>query len=84
MLKLLLAEEERLGLTREQLARIDEHIGKLQAIIVQQQKLVDTLKWFGIDSERWKLILATMNDLMATYQLHRQRIVAALADGSGA
>jgi hypothetical protein len=50
-------------------------------IIAQQQKLIDRRKLIGIDTERSTLLLATLNELMATYQLHRQRIVAALVDG---
>ncbi len=41
VLKLLLAEEQMLGLTREQLVRIDRHIEKLRRIIGQQQKHID-------------------------------------------
>ena len=84
VLKLLLAEEKMLGLTREQLARIDGHIEKLRRIIAHEQKLIERRKLIGIDTEPSTLLLATFNDLMATYQLHRQRIVAALADGKSA
>ncbi len=83
VLKLLLAEEEMLGLTREQLVRIDRHIEKLQRIIDQQQQRIDRFKFIGGDNDRALVMLATLNDLMATYQLHRQRITAALADGKG-
>ncbi len=84
VLKLLLAEEEMLGLTREQLVRIDRHIEKLRRIIDQQQQRIDRFKFIGGDNDRPLMMLATLNDLMATYQLHRQRITAALADGERA
>ena len=81
LLRLLLADEKMLGLTREQLARIDRHIEKLRTIIAQQQKSIDRRKLIGIAAESSTILLATLNDLMATYQGHRQRIVAALVDG---
>lgn len=83
VLKLLLAEEEMLGLTREQLSRIDRHIEKLRRIIDEQRKRIARSKFIGLDSERALLLQATLNDLLATYQLHRQRITAALANGDG-
>ena len=67
--------------TREQLARIDSHIEKLERIIVQQEKRIGRVKFVGIGSGRATLLLSTLNDVMATYQLHRQWITAGLADG---
>src|SRR5262249_13635172 len=83
LLKLLLAEEKMLGLTEDQLRRIDRHIGKLRQLISEQTKRVERLESLGIDREGSRLVLATLNDLMATYQIHRQRITAALAGGAG-
>jgi hypothetical protein len=79
LLKLLLAEEKMLGLTQDQLRRIDRHIAKLRQLISQQTTRNERLASFGIDTEGRRLVLATLNDLMATYQIHRQRITAALA-----
>jgi hypothetical protein len=84
VLKRLLDEEKRLGRTREQLARIDSYMEDLQRIIAQQQKRIERFKFIGIDTERATLILSTLNDLMATYHLHRQWITAPLANGNGA
>jgi hypothetical protein len=47
-------------------------------------KRIERFKFIGIDTERATLILSTLNDLMATYHLHRQWITAPLADGNGA
>jgi septal ring factor EnvC (AmiA/AmiB activator) len=84
LLKLLLDEEKELGRTREQLARIDKHIEKLRRIIAQQEKHIERFKFISLDTERATLLLATLNELMATYQLHRQWITAAPADGNRA
>src|SRR5262249_59794282 len=78
LLDLFLAEEKMLGLTEEQLRRIDRHIVKLRQLISEQTKRIERLAFFGINAEAHRLVLATMNDLMATYQIHRQRITAAL------
>jgi hypothetical protein len=79
LLKLLLAEEKMLGLTERQLQRIDRHIAKLRQLISGQTRRIERLASFGIDTESHRLVLATLNDLMATYQIHRQQITAALA-----
>jgi hypothetical protein len=81
LLKLWLREEGMLGLTREQLTRIDRHIEKLRRLIAEQS---ERLASNGAGPQRSTLLLATLNDLMATYQVHRQKIVAALADGNAA
>ena len=78
LLKLLLDEENMLGLTQEQLRRIDQHITKLRQLISETTKRTERLASFGIDQEAHRLVLATLKDLMATYQIHRRRITAAL------
>ena len=81
LLKLWLREEGILGLTREQLTRIDRHIEKLRRLIAEQSERFASN---GAGPQRSTLLLATLNDLMATYQVHRQKIVVALADGKAA
>jgi hypothetical protein len=83
LLNLLLHEEKQLGRTREQLVKIDSYIEKLGRIIAQQKKHTERFKFMGslMDIERSTLILSTLNDLMATYQRHRQWITAEVADG---
>jgi hypothetical protein len=78
LLKLLLADEKMLGLTDQQLQRTDRHIAKLRQLISQQTTRIERLASFGIGTEGNRLILTTLNDLMATYQIHRQRITATL------
>jgi reverse gyrase len=79
LLKLLLQEEEMLGFTRHQLDRIDRHISQLRQLICRQSELVEKERLTGRDAERFENLLLTLNDLMATYQIHRQRINASLA-----
>jgi len=79
LLKLLLDEEKMLGPTKEQLQRVDRHIAKLRRLISAQTKRIEKLASYGVDVEARRLVLATLNDLMATYQVHRLRISAALA-----
>ena len=83
LLNLLLHEEKQLGRTREQLVKIDSYIEKLGRIIAQQKKHTERFKFMGslMDIERSTLILSTLNDLMSTYQRHRQWITAEVADG---
>ena len=78
LLDLFLAEEKMLGLTEEQLRRIDRHIAKLGRLISEQTKRTERLKSFQIDTEARRLVLDTLNDLLAAYQIHRKRITAAL------
>src|SRR5215813_13147049 len=78
LLELFLAEEKMLGLTQEQLRRIDRHIAKLRQLISEQAKRIERLASLGIDTGARRLVLATLNDLLAAYHVHRQRITAAL------
>jgi hypothetical protein len=81
MLRLLVEEENHLGLTHEQLAKLDGHISRLSEIMARHVELMDKLQSNGQTSERASMVLATYNDLMAAYIAHRQRITATLADG---
>ena len=78
LIQLFLDEEKMLGLTVEQLRRIDRHITKLRQLIAEQTKRIERLASFGIDTKARRLVLATLNDVLAAYQVHRQRITAAL------
>jgi hypothetical protein len=80
MLRLLVEEENHLGLTREQLAKLDHHISQLSEIMARHVELMDNFQSIGQPSERASMVLATLNDLMAAYIAHRQTITAALVD----
>lgn len=78
---LLVEEENHLGLTREQLSRLDRHIERLSEIMARQVELIDNLNSLNAPTERAQIMLATLNDLMAAYIAHRQKISAALVNG---
>jgi hypothetical protein len=79
MLKLL--EENRFGHTREELSKLDRHISRLSEIMARHVELMDKLQSMGSPLNRAPLIVATLRDVMATYLVHRRRIIASLADG---
>ena len=81
VLSLLVDEENRFGHNREELSKLDRHIARLREIIARHVDLMDKLESIGHPLERAPVVLATLNELMATYLAHRQTITAALADG---
>jgi hypothetical protein len=72
LLKLLLHEAGKSRPTRQQLDRIDCHMAALRKPIYRQVELVEKSK--GYNAERTLKLLATLNDLMANYQILRRRI----------
>jgi hypothetical protein len=78
LLKLLVEQENMLGLTHQQLRRTDEHIEQLRRLIAVQVEIIEKMTRTGMDTKRADLVLASMNDLMATYQRHRLKIADAL------
>ncbi len=79
LLPLLVEEENNLGLTREHLYLLDHQISRLSEIMARQMDLIDNIRSLGQSAERAQMVLATMNELMATYIAHRQKVSAALA-----
>ena len=77
LLKRLLREAEKPGLTRQQLDTIDRHIAELRQLIYKQVQLVEKDKLKSHDGERVQNLLATLNDLMSDYQTLRRKISAA-------
>lgn len=78
LLRRLIEEENKLGFTHEQLGRLDRYISRLSAIIARHVELRDKLIAAGRPLERAEMVLATLNDLMACYVVHRERLNAAL------
>ncbi len=76
LLKLLVEQENMLGLTHEQLRRIDQQIDHLRQMIAIQVEIIEKMNRTAMDTRRADLVLTSMNDLMATYQVHRQKIAA--------
>lgn len=79
MLGLLVEEENLLGYSYEQLARLDRHISRLAEIMARQVQIGDALRANGHPTAQAELIMATYNDLMACYMAHRDRINASLS-----
>jgi hypothetical protein len=80
MLRQLVEEENHLGFTREQLAKLDQHISRLGEIMVRHVQLMDKPQYNGPSAERASMVLATYKELMAAYVALRQRIAAAVAE----
>jgi len=79
MLRLLVEEENRIGLTGQQRAELDHYISRLSEIMARQVELIDNLRSLHQPTKLAELALATLNDLRATYMTHRQKISAQLA-----
>jgi hypothetical protein len=81
LFKLLLQQLELIGLSEQQFVKINRHIERLRHLIAKQVELIEELRLGGRDFERPVMVLATLNQLLAIYQTHRQRIIAAIASG---
>lgn len=78
LLKLLVEEENKLGLTREQLGEVDQQIARIKRIIAQQIEAVAMRKANGHPMERAERSLSNLVDLLATHEAYRKKIEAAL------
>ena len=79
LLKLLLHEAEKSCPTSQQLDTINSHIAELRQLIYTQVELFEKGKLKSREVEQVQNQLATLNDLMASYQTLRRR-VSALAE----
>ncbi len=79
LLWLLVEEENKLGLTHEQLNEIDRQITRIKQIVQQQVETVAMLKANGHSMERAERALSNMIDLLLAHQTHREKIEAALS-----
>jgi hypothetical protein len=78
LLKRLLHEAEKPGLTRQQLDTRERHLAQLRQQIYRQVQLVEKNKLNSRDAERVQNLLPMLNDLMAGYQALRRRISATI------
>lgn len=78
LLRLLAEEYEKLGLSGQLRDRIERHIAKLRPLIVLQAKLIDDLTTLRQPLDQAKLVLESLDDLLACYISLRERIGAAL------
>jgi hypothetical protein len=79
--KLLVEQLELLGLSDQQLGKINRHIERLGHLITKHVELIEELRLDGHDLERPVMLLSALNELMSIYQKHRQQIIAAIASG---
>jgi hypothetical protein len=79
LFKQLLQQLELLDLSDKQLGKINRHIELLRHLIAKQVQLIEEFRFGGHDLERPVRVLAALNEVMVTYQTHRQRIRAAIA-----
>jgi hypothetical protein len=79
LFKLLLEQLELLGLSDQQFGKINRHIERLRHLIAKQVELIEELRLGGHDLEQPVMVLTALNELMAIYQKHRLRIIAATA-----
>jgi hypothetical protein len=79
LFKQLLQQLELLGLSDQQLGKINRHVELLRRLIAKQVEVIEELRLGGHDLERPVMVLAALNEVMATYQTHRQRIMGAVA-----
>jgi hypothetical protein len=79
MLRLLVEEENKVGLTNEQLDEMQRHIGHIKQIISTQFETITMLKAAGHSVERAERSLSNAIYLLVTHEAHRAKIEAALS-----
>ena len=83
VLKLLIEEEDKLGRTREVLREMEQQILTIKQIIDKQRETLAMLKSNGHSMERAERTLSNLLDLLATYEMHHNKIEVALSGNSG-
>jgi len=78
LLRLLVEEEDRLGLTREQLEETQRQIERIKQVIAKQTETVAMLKANGHSMEKAERSLANLVDLVIVHEERRKKIAAAL------
>lgn len=78
LVDLLVEEENKLGLTREQLEETDRQIVRIGEILAKQIEAVEQLKASGQSMERAERAISNLIDLLAAHEAHRARIEAVL------
>lgn len=71
-------QSHQLDPTNELLHSLDRHIERLRKIMAHNVRFIDNLKSLGEPTERPQRLLATLDDLIATYSAHRERVSAGL------
>jgi flagellar biosynthesis chaperone FliJ len=79
MLRLLVEEENKVGLTSEQLDEVQRQIERIKQIISAQLETFTMLKAAGHSVERAERSLTNAVHLLATHEAHHAKIEAALS-----
>jgi flagellar biosynthesis chaperone FliJ len=79
MLRLLVEEENKVGLTNEQLDEMHRQIGRINQIISAQLETLTMLRAAGHSVERAEESLTKAIHLLVTYEAHRTKIERALS-----
>lgn len=74
LIRLLIAEESRLGFTIEQLASVDRHIVRCRELIATQQARIGRIEGSGHDVSRAGALLETLMQSLAVHEQHRSSI----------
>ena len=82
MLRLLVQEEDKLGLTQEQLTEMDRQIARMQQLVTAQLELIAALKAYGPSAEQAERALHNIIDVLVVHQARRAKIEAALPIGT--
>lgn len=82
MLRLLVLEEDKLGLTHEQLDEMDRQIARMQQLVTTQLELIAALKTHGQSVERAERALHNIIDVLVVHQARRAKIEWVLPIGT--
>jgi hypothetical protein len=73
-IRLLIAEEDRLGFTLEQLANVDRHIVRCRELVDRQQERVSRMQGNGADNGQAVSLLETLRESLLAHEHYRRRI----------
>lgn len=82
LFRLLLEEEDRLGLTEEQLDEMDRQIIRMQCLVNAQLEMIAALKAHGQSLEKAERALHNILDVLVVHQARRAKIEMALPIGT--
>jgi len=74
VIRLLVAEETKLGLTLEHLAGVDRYIGRCRALIARQKAIIEELHGNGHDVSQARVLLDTLMQSLTTHERYRSGI----------
>lgn len=82
LIRMLVEEEDKLGLTCEQLDEMDRQIARMQRLVIAQLDIIGTLKAHGQSLEKAERALHNILDILVVHQARRTKIEMALPIGT--